>query len=102
MSKLGSFVVVAALAACSSNTTKKPVDAPVIDDAPIDARNCGAARTPETVTFLSKNPAGMNVLWTSKITGGQDGMDLYLGYEFYNAGSAVAGTFDLATGDQAN
>jgi hypothetical protein len=102
MGKLASFVLVVTLVACgSSNNTKKP-DAFQIDDAPIDARNCGAARTPEAVTFLSKNPAGMNVLWTSKITGGQDAMDLFLAYEFYNTGSSLAGTYDLSTGDQTN
>src|SRR5882724_10587220 len=102
MGKLGSFVLVVSLVACSSKSTKKP-DAPVIDDAPIDARSCGATITAPAPSFQVYDTQAPAVYWHVQIPGGLEGNDLFLQYEFYgNIETSLVGTFDLTAGNQSN
>jgi hypothetical protein len=103
MRTVASFVLALSLVACSSSSPKKNPDAPVIDDAPIDARVCGALTTgPQT--FLGYDAQNMAITWFSDIPGGiGDGNPMTLQYEFYQGVEpSLMGTFDLSTGNQAN
>ncbi len=96
ISRVGVVILGGWLAACGDDGAKLP------DARPIDARVCDPVST-GTLDFIEYDPQGY-IVWGGPVTGTlADGLPLFYEIEFYGGiETSLAGTFDLALGNQQN